>query len=350
MRFNRNGSLLVAIGLLAMAAVTACGGETTGTSGAGGETGSGGGPGSGGAGGESPGNVYQVASSLDDYSSLVAAVDKAGLADALQDETAMLTVFAPDNDAFAALLAAVGAASLDDVTAEQLRPILLYHVLGEEVDSTGATAAAESGAKVTGLGGAIQLGFEGADIELDDSAIIEVADVPASNGIIHGISGVLLPSIVDMASTTPELSSLLAAVLAADGADGTTPKVSVALDAPAAVGAYTLFAPSNDAFAALGGGAPAGQALTNVLLYHVVNGAAPIYAGDALGLAAPTAFDTLRGATAPFQIVVSASGSPPDTVNIDDAGSDANTTVIGANYFTSNGVLHIIDKVLLPGE
>jgi len=538
MALHQNGMLKVAASVLAMAALAACGDDTTGTGGAGGgaggetaasnsssgagpgpsstsvsasngtggdpgsggnpgtggETGTGGDPGSGGAGGASLGTIYEVASSLPDYSSLVAAVDKAGLAGALQDEDATLTVFAPDNDAFAALLLEVGAASLDDVTAEQLVPILLYHVLGSVVDSAGATAAAEAGDKVTGLGGGIQFGFEGADIELDNRAIIEAADVPASNGIIHGISGVILPSIVDVAtsnadfsslvtalsvadsdasdpeliaaldddggtftvfaptndafdglvnalstgntgiaalgdfapyqlipvlkyhvvagaavaaadvvagpittlggtvqatlagggvqidgvsvvvanlitsngivhviddvlvpsivdvaSNAPELSSLLAAVLAADGAAGTSPKVSVALDASAGVGAFTIFAPSNAAFTTLGNGAPAGQALTNVLLYHVVNGAAPIYAGDALELATPTALDTLLGSTAPFEIVVSASGSPPDTVNIDDAGSAANTTVIGANYFTSNGVLHIIDKVLLPG-
>ena len=202
---------------------------------------------------------------------------------------------------------------------------------------------------ITTLGGTVNATLAGGGVQLDGVSVT-VANLITSNGIIHVIDGVLVPSITDLATTAPELSSLGATIAAADGAAGTTPKVSVALDASAGVGAYTLFAPSNEALAALGGGAPSGQALTNVLLYHVVNAAVPVFAADALELGAPTAFDTLRGSTAPFEIVVSATGGPPaDTVEIDDAGSNETTVVIGANYFTSNGVVHVIDKVLLPG-
>ena len=503
-RMNRTG--LLAVGILSLASLVACG-DDTGTGGAGGAGANepGGGPGSGGsddggageggageggAGGAAPGNVYEVASSLPDYSSLVAAVDKAGLAAALQDESASLTVFAPDNAAFGELLASIGADSLDDVTAEQLKPILLYHVLGSEVDSTAATAAATAGDKVPSLGGSIQFDLEGSAISLDEGiAEIVVVDVPASNGIIHGISGVLLPSITDVVvsdpaftnleaaliaadsdpsdpglvealddnagaftvfappdtaftalvtalsgnastgitalgdfepyqlipvlkyhvvpavvtaadvtagpvttlggiaqattnggvqidgtavttaniftrngvihvvggvllpsitdvvTTAPELSSLATAVVAADGNAGTTPKVAPALNAAAATGAYTLFAPSNQAFTNLGA-APSGQALTNVLLYHVLNQSTPIYAADALALAAPAPFPTLLGAGAASQITVS---SPATSVILDDAGSPTNATVTVANYFTANGVIHIVDKVLLPG-
>ncbi len=433
--------------------------------------------------------VYDVASASPDYSSLVAAVDKAGLAPALQDSSATLTVFAPDNEAFAALLTAIGASSLDDLTVEQLTPVLLYHVLGMEVDGTAATAAATNGDKVSGLGGSIQLGLSGTDIQLDGSAIVEAPDIMADNGIIHGIDavilpsitdvvvsdssfsslaaaltaadtdasapdlvgtldedsgdftvfaptdaafsglvtalgagntgitglgdfqpyqlvpvlryhvvpsrvlaanvttgdvatlggtvaadtssgvaidgvsvdtadiltsngvihvigGVLVPSITDVVTTAPELDSLKTAVLAADNGAG-TPKVAPALDAAATTGFYTLFAPSNAAFGALPA-TPSGQALTNVLLYHVLNEATPIYASDALGLSSPTAFDTLLGSAPAQQITVSATGSPADTVNLDDAGSATNTTVTAPNYFTANGVIHVIDKVLLP--
>ncbi|MCA9618108.1 MAG: fasciclin domain-containing protein, partial [Myxococcales bacterium] len=443
--------------------------------------------GSGGAGGGAElQNIYDVARSLDDYSSLVAAVDKAGLADALKDSSASLTVFAPDNDAFAALLSAVGASSLDDLSAEQLRPILLYHVLGTEVDAEAATAAAQSNTKVDGLGGGIQLSLDGMTIRLDDTASVEVADVQASNGVIHGIDavilpsitdvvvsdtrfsslatalgvadqdpsdpglvaalddnaatftafaptddafaalvsalsaspstgitglgdfagyqlipvlkyhvvagaavraaevsdgpittlggqvvastgsgvtidaasvtiadiltkngvihvvdGVLLPSITDVVTTAPELSALAGAVIAADGDGATSPKVAPALDAAAASGAYTLFAPDNAAFAALGQ-APSGQALTNVLLYHVLNQSTAVYAADALGLNSPTPFDTLLSGG---QITVSTDGSQ---VIIDDSGSQVDATVGAPNYFTENGVIHVIDKVLLP--
>jgi transforming growth factor-beta-induced protein len=418
----------------------------------------------------------------------VAAVDKAGLASALQDENASLTVLAPDNDAFAALLAGIGARSLDDVTAEQLKPILLYHVIGSEVGSAAAVAAATNSEKVESLGGSIQFDLNGETIELDEGiADIVVTDVQASNGIIHGISGVilpsiadvvvsdanfsileaalgvadtdpaapglvaalddnsgaftvfappdgafttlvgalagnpstgisgltdfqpyqlvpvlkyhvvpavvlaadvtagpvttlggvaqattnggvaidgtpvttaniitrngvihvvdgvLLPSITDVVTTAPEFSSLAGAVVAADGGN-TNPKVAPALNGPAATGAFTLFAPSNAAFTALGN-PPSGQTLTNVLLYHVLNQSTAIYAADALALNNATPFPTLLGNGAGSQLTVS---SPANTVILDDAGSNTNGSVTVANYFTANGVIHVVDTVLLP--
>lgn len=437
-----------------------------------------------------PASVYAAASALPDYSILVQAVDKAGLTSALQDANATLTVFAPDNDAFLALLGAIGATSLDDLSAAQLRPILLYHVLGVEVDAVAATAAATSGDTVTGLGGTLQLGLSGANIQIDGSAIVEVPNVMAENGIIHGISGVLLPSITDVVvsdanfsslataltvadtdasapglvaaldddaatftvfaptdaafgglvsalsaststgitglgsfqpyqlipvlkyhvvagaavraaqvtagpittlggnvtaavgsgvtidgvtvttadlltsngvihvvdavlipsitdvvTTAPEFASLAGAVVASDGDAGTPVKIAPALDAAAATGAYTLFAPDNAAFTALGT-APSGTDLMNVLLYHVTDQATAVYAADALALSSPLTVDTLLGDAANEQLTVSnASGS----VLVDDAGSAMAATVNGANYFTSNGVIHKVDKVLLPG-
>jgi transforming growth factor-beta-induced protein len=494
-------NLLVAAGLVSTLALVACG-DDAGTGGSGGEAGSpstggggentgaggmtgGGGDGGGGAPAEQ--NIYEIAASLPQYSSLVAAVDKAGLKPALQDESASLTVFAPDNDAFAALLATIGAAGLDDVTADQLRPILLYHVLGSEVDSAGALAAAEGNDKVAGLGGSIEFSLDGTTIVLDGLADVVVPDVQATNGIIHGISSVILPSITDVVvssddfstlelalgladgdasqpnlvatlddnsqaltvfappndaftalvtalasdastgitglddvqsyqvipilkyhvvgavvtaadvtagpvttlggtavattdngvqingaavttanlytrngvihvidavlvpsiadvvTTAPEFSGLADVVGLADGGSG-MPKVGVVLDAPAATGSYTLFAPSTMAVAGLGA-PPMNQALTNVLRYHVLNQANPIYAADALGLANPATFPTLLGTTPGASLIVS---SPADTVILDDSTA-VNGNVQVPNYFTSNGVIHIIDKVLIPG-
>ena len=438
-------------------------------------------------GGGNPANVYDAAAGLADYSSLVAAIDKAGLASTLQSASANYTVFAPDNDAFAALLTAIGASSLDDVTAEQLTPILLYHVLGTTVDAAAATAAATAGDQVTGLGGTLQLGLDGSSIQIDGSAIVEAADaVVTDNGIIHGIDAVLLPSIADvvvsdasfsnlataltvadgdasapnyvgtldddagdftvfaptdaafgalvgalsagstgisglgdfasyqlipvlnyhviagtrvlstqvsdgeittlggtpaastsggvsidganvvtadlltsngvihvidavlvpsitdMVTTLPEFTQLFATVGAADGAAGTTPKVAETLDA---AGTFTLFAPSNTAFGNLGS-APSGQDLTNVLLYHVLAEAAPIYAADALGLGSPTAFGTALGSDANSQLTVSGGSG----VTIADAGTTTAADVEVVNYFASNGVIHVVDKVLIPGS
>ena len=79
-----------------------------------------------------------------------------------------------------------------------------------------------------------------------------------------------------------------------------------------------------------------------MLLYHVLNEASPIYAADALGLTQATDFPTLLGQ----DLVVDTDGS---SVLLDDAGSVTDGVVIRANYFTSNGVIHLADKVLLPG-
>ena len=134
----------------------------------------------------------------------------------------------------------IGASSLDDLSAAQLKPILLYHVLGIEVDSTAASAAASNDETITGLGGTIQLGTSGSSIQLDGSALVEVPDVDASNGIIHGISGVILPSITDVVVSDDSFSSLETALTVADG-DASNPMLASTLDDDG--GTFTVFAP-----------------------------------------------------------------------------------------------------------
>ncbi|MEM6789034.1 MAG: fasciclin domain-containing protein [Myxococcota bacterium] len=296
------------------------------------------GAGGSGAGGAGPGNVYEVASSLADYSVLVAAVDKAGLAPALQDPAATLTVFAPDNDAFSALLAAVGATSLDDLSADQLRPILAYHVLGVTVDAAAATTAAGNGDTVTGLGGTIQLGLDGTTIQLDATAAVEAADVPASNGIIHGIDAVVLPSVTDVVVSDPNFSSLEAALGVADQSSN-SPGLVAALDDND--GTFTVFAPTDTAFAGLVTALSASPstgiaALTDfaphqllpVIRYHYVAGAA-----------------VTSGTLASGPVTTAGGIATADTSNgvVIDAA-----TVQTADLYTANGVIHVIDSVLLP--
>jgi uncharacterized surface protein with fasciclin (FAS1) repeats len=160
----------------------------------------------------------------------------------------------------------------------------------------------------------------------------------ASNGIIHAISSVILPSITDVVTTSASLTSLKGAVLGADGAANTTPKVATALDGS---GSFTLFAPTNAAFTALGT-APSGQALTNVLLYHAVPGN-PVFAAAALGLTAPL---TVATALTGKSLNVAAEGTPKGVTVADSPATKANVTT--TNLFTANGVIHLVDKVLLP--
>lgn len=322
------------------------GGSATGGGGGGAATG--GGTATGGGGGDAdagvPGTLVDVAAANADFSILVAAVTKAGLAPALADTTKSYTVFAPTNAAFAQLLTALGITNgLDGLTAEQLAPILRYHVLPAKVESGAATTAATANAKVDSLGGKVQLSLSGSTITLDGTASVTAADIQASNGVIHVIDRVILPSIADIATTTPALSSLVAALALADTATP-SPGLVAALDDDGAA-KVTVFAPANDAFAALVGalqgtddGATTGiSALTSftpgqvapVLRYHLLG-------AQVLSEAVP-ASGTIDGVGGKLEVARSGGD-----VTVD--GAD----VVIADILASNGVVHVINQVLLP--
>jgi len=168
-----------------------------------------------------------------------------------------------------------------------------------------------------------------------DGAAVTTADVLASNGVIHVIDRVVLPSITDLVTTSAQFSSLAGAIVAADGAQGATISVAGALDGEAV---FTLFAPTNAAFAALGT-APSGQALTDVLLYHAVG--QPVYGATAAGLVSPLSVST---ALASKSLTVAAGVG---AVTVAD-GTAVKANVVATDYFTSNGVIHAVDKVLIP--
>jgi transforming growth factor-beta-induced protein len=327
---------------LAALLTMACGDGMNGTdAGTGGGTTTGGG--AGGGGGAMTGDIVAVASANANFSILVQAVTKAGLVSALQDPSKK-TVFAPTNAAFTALLTELGVASLDDLTADQLKPILLYHVLPTEIRAAAATTAAQANSTVTSLGGKIKLSLDGSTIKLDGRAGVVTADVLASNGVIHAIDKVILPSIADIATTTPAVSSLVAALTLADTATP-SPGLVAALDNDAAA-KVTVFAPTDAAFTALvtalkgsDNGASSGiTALTSfrpdqvlpVLKYHVAT-------ARYLSTDVPTAATKI--ATLGGKVSVQRTGA---AVKVD--GAD----VAIANLIASNGVIHVIGSVLLP--
>jgi uncharacterized surface protein with fasciclin (FAS1) repeats len=141
--------------------------------------------------------IADVVVGNEDFSTLLAAVEAAGLTDALADADATLTVFAPTNDAFEAALEAL------DLTAEELladtetlTSILNYHVLGEIVTSGDIAAAGTEEIPVETLGGAeliVVVGDAGNVGFRDQEATVTQADVEADNGVIHVIDAVLLP-------------------------------------------------------------------------------------------------------------------------------------------------------------
>jgi|GEM_PF-18472 len=272
-----------------------------------------------------PQNIVEIASGLEDFSILVEAVVKAGLVDALSSDDD-LTVFAPTNDAFVALLeATAGVSSLDDISVEELTDILLYHVLA------GTTYAADlsDGLMVTTLNGDdVKFTINEMGAKINDSNIIDT-DIIASNGVIHVIDMVLSPpkNIVEIALSNPDFSILVEAVVKAG-----------LVDALSGDDALTVFAPTNDAFVALLEATEGVSSLddlsveqiTDILLYHVLPGTT-LAADLSDGLIATT----LNGNDVKF--------------SIDDMGAKINdSNIIDTDIMATNGVIHVIDMVLIP--
>ncbi len=140
-------------------------------------------------------NIVEIAIADERFSILVEAVSKAGLVDALSAE-GPYTVFAPTNDAFNALFDALDVKGVKDLTAEQLTPILLYHVLSGKV-----MAADVSSGKVATLNDDAWMNIEASDagVSIDGGSNVIITDVEASNGVIHAIDKVLVP---EMKTTT----------------------------------------------------------------------------------------------------------------------------------------------------
>ncbi len=301
-----------------------------------------------------PGNIVDIAVSNPNFTSLVAAVVKTGLAGALSDASANLTVFAPTNGAFAQLPAPFNnAANINSITdatqIDFLRNVLLYHVLGAEVFSNQVSNGSSSAATLKPATSSsvndntIYLSKTFGLIRVNGQSTVIFANLNASNGVIHVINKVLLfPSntIAGIAIADPNFSSLVAALVKTNLAGVFTGS-----------GDFTVFAPTNAAFAQLP--APfnnaanisnitdAGQisALSNILRYHVVAGRN--FAWD-LGILKRTA--TL--ADAPRNKVTTILGFNTGWVKGDDNNSYAQ--INPADILATNGVIHVIGKVLLP--
>ena len=276
------------------------------------------------------GTITDIAVSDDRFETLVAALTAAGLADTLAGE-GPFTVFAPTDDAFAALPAGTLEALLNDIPA--LTDILLYHVVPGQFLAADVVGLNQIG---TVQGSPISIEVTDSGVVLNGSVSIVLTDIQASNGVIHVIDAVLLPSsgeeaapeltnsITDVAVANGNFDTLVAALQAA-GLDGV-------LDS---AGSYTVFAPTDAAFAAL----PAGTveallgdipALTDILLYHVVAGAVP--AADVVAL---NSANTLQG-------------SPVFINAADGVVLNGSVNVVTTDIQTDNGIIHVIDAVLLP--
>jgi len=268
-------------------------------------------------------SIVDIVVDSPDHETLEAAVIAAGLAETL-NVGGPFTLFAPTDEAFAALPAGTVEALLEDPTGA-LTDILLYHAIAADVRSTdlsdGMTATTVNGKDVT-----ITINDNGVFI---NNAQVTVADILADNGVVHVIDAVLIPpatTIVDIVVNSPDHETLEAAVIAAGLAETLSGE-----------GPFTLFAPTDEAFAALPAGTvetlledPTG-ALTDILLYHAISG--NILSTD---LVDGTMAATINGANVSISV-------SPDGVFINDA------LVTVADIITDNGVVHVINAVLIPG-
>lgn len=253
-----------------------------------------------------PSDIVDTALAAGSFKVLTAALSSADLVDALRGP-GPFTVFAPTDAAFAELT--------ELPEGDALKSVLLYHVISGEV---GSADLKDGGAAVTLAGSPVL--FSLADGAKINEATISATDIVASNGIIHVIDSVILPpadDIVATATAAGDFTQLVAALASAS-----------LVDTLQGAGPFTVFAPTDAAFAAVGA-APSGDALVEVLLYHVVEGA--VGSGDLNPGSVPT---LLTGS----ELTIDLSAG----VKVNDAN------VTAANILTRNGIIHVLDSVLVP--
>lgn len=274
-----------------------------------------------------PQDIVEIAAGDGRFTTLVAAVQAAGLVETLKG-SGPFTVFAPTDDAFAKLPAGTLDELLKPENKQALTDILLYHVASGKVMAADVTKLTSA---TTALGKDVTIKVDMGKVYINDAQVI-ITDIEASNGVIHVIDTVLLPpadasDIIDTAIADGRFKTLAAALEAAG-----------LIETLKGEGPFTVFAPTDEAFAKL----PAGtienllkpenkKTLTDILLYHVVSGEA--MAANVVNLNSAT---TVLGKDI--------------KITVKDGKVFLNDTiqVIITDIKASNGVIHVIDAVLLP--
>ena len=271
------------------------------------------------------------------FTTLVAAVQAAGLAETLSGE-GEFTVFAPTDDAFAALPEGTVEALLEDPDGA-LKDILLYHVVEGAVPAE-SVVTLESATTIQGE--PVMISVVDGNVMLNDSAKVVITDIEASNGIIHVIDAVILPPSLSAAEAESEMADAKTIVdIAVE--DGRFTTLVAALQAAGLVETlnsdddFTVFAPTDEAFAALPEGTvdallqePEG-ALKDILLYHVLN----------------TVVSAEEVVT--YESAITVQGEPIAISVVDgEVLLNDSAKVIITDIKGSNGIIHVIDAVILP--
>ncbi|WP_245234810.1 fasciclin domain-containing protein [Tamlana crocina] len=287
-------------------------------------------------------NIVQTAQTSSQLSILVDAVVQAGLVDALS-ASGNKTVLAPTNAAFTAFLQDKGFNSLSDVPNDVLTQILLNHVIADTniysaslVNTSGYTNTMAEGPNNSNL----SLYFDGSSgVTFNGMSSVQIADIETSNGVVHVVDKVIdLPTIATFATTNSNLSILVDALAYADTGNPTVPYINTVSDGEA--GPFTVFAPTNDAFASLLAELNV-SALTDidtetvdaVLLNHIVN------ANVQSSMLTSGTVSTLGG-----DITADANAFTLTDAN----GRMSNIVTSLLDIQGTNGVVHVIDKVILP--
>lgn len=271
-------------------------------------------------------DIVDTAVQAGSFKTLAAALGAADLVETLKGE-GPFTVFAPTDEAFAKLPEEQLQELLKPENKATLQAILLYHVVEGKVGSD----------VVTTIPGAVTINGQRADVKVDegkvfiDNAQVVTTDIECDNGVVHVIDSVILPSLDNLptvATNAKQFNTLLAAAKAAG-----------LVDALSGEGPLTVFAPTDEAFASLPEGTVESllkpenkQQLIDILTYHVVEGR--VYSDAALEAGKAT---TLQGGSISI-------GVKDDAAKVNDA------TLISTDIDASNGVIHVIDSVLLPAS
>lgn len=277
-------------------------------------------------------NIAEIASADANFTILVDALTRTGLVSAVSGTTE-LTVFAPTNAAFEKAFTALNVADLDGLESALgnagLQQVLLYHVLGAEVMASEVTTGFISGQATRTTGGTdfLTMFVDASNgVRINNKATVTQADLDASNGVIHVIDEVILPlDIVDLAILSPVHAELVGALGSAN--------LVTALQGD---GPFTVFAPVDQAFMDIQStvaGLDMDQ-LATVLTYHVVT-PANVRAADVTAGAV---------STLSTQMITL---DHTDGVTITDQGGGVSTVAI-ADLQGTNGVIHAVDRVLIP--
>ena len=283
--------------------------------------------------------IAAIASRNPNFTTLVAALDRADLVQTL-DQNGPFTVFAPTNAAFDAFLADNGFTSLEDIPVDVLRQVLLNHVVSGNNPSSSLstgyikTLATGSASETNTLSMFVNrssgiFAANGVSLRLNGVASVTTANLVATNGVIHVVDAVIgLPTVVTHAAANPDFSTLVGLLSQQD--------LVSTLDGTAG-SPFTVFAPNNDAFTIFESqnpgtiGSLTSAQVTAVLTYHVVAGA------NVLSTGIPTG---------PITTFETGTFTVNGTTITDEAGRE--TEIVGFDVQASNGVIHVLNNVILP--